>query len=173
MVLQPNSLQGTASDHQPEWSPNDSLIVFISDRSGNWDIWTIPSDGGNVTQLTTNPGNDMYPCWSPDGTKIAFTSDRSGNRDIWIIDVSPIIAVEEETTDLPTTFKLIQNYPNPFNPSTTITYQNPQISFVTLKIYDVLGNEIATLVDEQKPAGKYELEFDAARHYQAEYISIK
>jgi photosystem II stability/assembly factor-like uncharacterized protein len=58
-------------------------------------------------------------------------------------------------------FKLSQNYPNPFNPLTKIEYQIPQLSFVTLKIYDVLGNEITTLVNEEKPAGSYEVEFDA------------
>jgi len=59
------------------------------------------------------------------------------------------------------TFLLAQNYPNPFNPVTTIKYQIPKISFVTLKIYDVLGNEITTLVNQEKPSGRYEVEFDA------------
>jgi len=56
-------------------------------------------------------------------------------------------------------YKLSQNYPNPFNPTTTIKYQIPEISFVTIKVYDVLGNEIATLVNEEKPAGEYNVEF--------------
>ena len=58
-------------------------------------------------------------------------------------------------------FSLSQNYPNPFNPNTSIKYQIPEISFVTIKVYDVLGNEIATVVNEEKPAGSYEVEFDA------------
>lgn len=58
-------------------------------------------------------------------------------------------------------YKLEQNYPNPFNPSTKITWQAPVNAHQTLKVYDVLGNEIATLVDEYKTAGKYEVEFSA------------
>ena len=59
-------------------------------------------------------------------------------------------------------FSLSQNYPNPFNPSTVISYRLPVIGFVTLMVYDILGNEIATLVNEEKPAGEYEVEFNAA-----------
>jgi hypothetical protein len=62
---------------------------------------------------------------------------------------------------LPVKFNLKQNYPNPFNPTTVISYQLPVSSPVTLKIYDILGNEVATLVNEIKPAGNYEVEFDA------------
>ena len=58
-------------------------------------------------------------------------------------------------------FSLYQNYPNPFNPSTKISWQVPVGSWQTLKIYDVLGNEVTTLVDEYKPAGNYEVEFNS------------
>ena len=61
---------------------------------------------------------------------------------------------------IPYTPMLKQNYPNPFNPTTKILFEIPQQGFVSLKIYDVLGNEIITLVDEEKPAGNYEVEFD-------------
>ncbi|RKZ00273.1 MAG: hypothetical protein DRQ13_00760 [Ignavibacteriae bacterium] len=60
------------------------------------------------------------------------------------------------------TYSLKQNYPNPFNPSTTISYQIPEISFVTIKVYDVLGNEVATLVNKENPIGSYEVEFNAS-----------
>jgi len=59
-------------------------------------------------------------------------------------------------------FNLGQNYPNPFNPSTVISYQLPVSGVVTLKVYDILGNEIATLVNEEKQPGNYEAEFDAS-----------
>lgn len=63
------------------------------------------------------------------------------------------------TTILPSTFELFQNYPNPFNPETVISYQLSTDSNVQLKIYDVLGKEIATLVNEFKPAGRYNSQF--------------
>ena len=59
-------------------------------------------------------------------------------------------------------FRLEQNFPNPFNPNTRISWQSPKSGWQTLKVYDVLGNEIITLVDEYKPSGFYEIEFDAA-----------
>jgi len=59
-------------------------------------------------------------------------------------------------------FTLEQNYPNPFNPSTKISWQSPVSSRQSLKVYDVLGNEVATLVDEYKPAGNYEVEFKSS-----------
>ena len=59
-------------------------------------------------------------------------------------------------------FKLDQNFPNPFNPSTKISWQSPIDSWQTLKIYDALGNEITTLIDEYKSVGRYEIEFDAS-----------
>jgi len=64
--------------------------------------------------------------------------------------------------NIPGAFILHQNYPNPFNPTTTIKYQIPEISFVTIIVYDVLGSEVATLVNEEKPVGNYEVEFNAA-----------
>ena len=60
-------------------------------------------------------------------------------------------------------FKLKQNYPNPFNPSTKIEFQIAKSEFVTLKVYDILGNEVATLVNEEKQPGNYAVNFNAAK----------
>ncbi len=59
---------------------------------------------------------------------------------------------------------LQQNYPNPFNPNTVIIYQLPVSSFAKLKVYDILGNEIAILVNERQNAGSYSVEFDASNY---------
>ena len=67
-----------------------------------------------------------------------------------------------EVTILPKQFALYQNYPNPFNPSTTISYDLPTNDFVTLKIYDVLGNEITTLINEEQQAGYHKINFNAS-----------
>ena len=76
------------------------------------------------------------------------------------IKVLPAITdVNENNLDL--RFVLEQNHPNPFNPSTMISWQSPVSGWQTLKIYDILGNEIATLVDEYRDAGRYEVEFNA------------
>jgi CubicO group peptidase (beta-lactamase class C family) len=72
------------------------------------------------------------------------------------------VVVEVAEDNLPSDFVLSQNYPNPFNPNTRISWQSPVGSWQTLKVYDVLGNEVATLVDEYKTAGDYEIIFEPA-----------
>ena len=104
-------------------------------------------------------------------------------------DLSPKGRIETYTTgvesesSLPQKFSLEQNYPNPFNPATTIKYSIPNVEtqhaashlqHVTLKIYNVIGQEITTLVDEQKPPGNYEISFDAGKLTSGVYLySIK
>lgn len=63
----------------------------------------------------------------------------------------------------PLKFELSQNYPNPFNPSTKIRFDLPTQAFISLKVYDVLGREVATLVNEMKQAGSYTVKWDASR----------
>ena len=91
------------------------------------------------------------------GNPLSITFD-PGN---WIMDkVESISDVQKK--DTPTEYILHQNYPNPFNPATTIKYQIPELSYVTLKVYDIIGNEVATLVNGEKFAGNYEVNFDGA-----------
>ncbi|MCL5029494.1 MAG: T9SS type A sorting domain-containing protein [Bacteroidetes bacterium] len=73
-----------------------------------------------------------------------------------------LTSVKEEKLSLEK-YTLYQNYPNPFNPSTTIKYQIPKSGLVQLKIYDILGREVATLVNEEKPSGNYEVTFDGSK----------
>jgi hypothetical protein len=70
-------------------------------------------------------------------------------------------ATDVESFDQVEDFELLSNYPNPFNPSTTIKYSIPTSEFVSLKVYDVLGSEVATLVNEEKPTGNYKVNFNA------------
>ncbi|RPI60879.1 MAG: T9SS C-terminal target domain-containing protein, partial [Ignavibacteriales bacterium] len=67
-----------------------------------------------------------------------------------------------DNPEIPVEYSLSQNYPNPFNPSTKITYSVASLSNVSLKIYDILGREVLTLVNEEKPAGRYEVNFNAS-----------
>ena len=76
--------------------------------------------------------------------------------------VSDLITNVEDKGNIIDDFKLKQNYPNPFNPNTRIKYQIPNAGLVILKVYDILGKEVSKLVDEYKPAGNYEVEFDAS-----------
>lgn len=75
-----------------------------------------------------------------------------------------------EEHSLVTDYSLRQNHPNPFNPLTTIKYQTSQNGFVTLKVYDILGKEIATLVNEEKPSGRYEVSFNASSFASGVYL---
>jgi hypothetical protein len=73
-----------------------------------------------------------------------------------------VVSVNNESKPIVNEFNLGQNYPNPFNPNTVIGFQLPVSGNVVLKIFDVIGNEVAVLVDEYKPAGEYEVEFNAS-----------
>jgi hypothetical protein len=92
-----------------------------------------------------------------------FNGDAAGSDTTYIFTVSsePFVNVDDDDS-VPAEFSLNQNYPNPFNPSTKISWQSPVSGHQTLKVYDILGNEVATLVDEYKEAGKYEVDFDAS-----------
>ena len=83
---------------------------------------------------------------------------------------STLTDVEKEEETIPTVFKLEQNYPNPFNPSTIIKFAVPERSNVLLKIYDLLGEEVITLVNEEMEAGWYRREFNASGYSTGVYI---
>ncbi|MCH8942235.1 MAG: T9SS type A sorting domain-containing protein [Bacteroidetes bacterium] len=76
---------------------------------------------------------------------------------------SVVTAIDDNQIKQPNSFILMQNYPNPFNPSTTIQYVIISRQFVSLKVYDILGREVATLVNEEKPIGSYRINFNGSK----------
>jgi hypothetical protein len=76
-------------------------------------------------------------------------------------EILTLVDVDSPGEGIPVTYALDQNYPNPFNPATTISYDLPEAGPVSLKIYDLLGSEVATLVDDNQGAGRHEVLFDA------------
>ena len=84
---------------------------------------------------------------------------------------STLVGVDDDfKNEIPSQYILAQNYPNPFNPTTQISYSIPSSENVSLKIYDVLGNEVATLVDAVQGTGNYSVSFDAAKHSSGIYF---
>jgi len=86
---------------------------------------------------------------------------------VFSIDIVSDVDVENQN---PLEFNLAQNYPNPFNPSTTIKYAVPKTSLVSIKVYDLIGQEVASLVNEMKDAGTYEVKFDGRNLASGVYI---
>jgi hypothetical protein len=86
--------------------------------------------------------------------------------------IMPLVNADPFAGLIPVKYKLSQNYPNPFNPSTRISYEIPGKSMVTLKIYDMLGKELRTLVNETKDAGKYSVDFNASALPSGIYFSV-
>lgn len=78
-----------ADDVQPRFSPDGKRVAFCSNRTGNWDVWTVNLDGTNLTQLTRDGSDEIAPCWSPDGQQIAFClwGKRSQQWEIWLLSV--------------------------------------------------------------------------------------
>jgi hypothetical protein len=128
--------------------------------------------GGGVQTIAPNESYDLTIQFNPTGGDTIATLTIDCNE-IGTLNTIYLVGHNYETTvDVeeqhfagiaPENFTLYQNYPNPFNPSTTLLFVIGQSSFVSLKIYDVLGREVATLVDEYKPAGSYEVEFDVGQ----------
>jgi hypothetical protein len=86
----------------------------------------------------------------------------NGRGDIKVSLANISIPVQEITVELPTKYDLAQNYPNPFNPTTNVQFSIIKVQYVTLKVFDILGHEVATLVNESLKPGTYEAAFDGA-----------
>jgi hypothetical protein len=89
---------------------------------------------------------------------------------VWRRPASEIMSVQLASSDIPAQSRLEQNYPNPFNPTTRIPFMVRESQIVSLKVYDVLGREVATLVNESLTPGSYEVTFDAAGLASGVYI---
>ena len=83
-----------------------------------------------------------------------------------------VTSIEDYIVNLPSEYLLYQNYPNPFNPSTTISYLLPERSFITIRVYDILGKEIRSIIEEEQSAGQYELEFESNNLPSGFYIYV-
>jgi hypothetical protein len=112
-----------------------------------FDITIKPSTPGSTDHALKVQGySNTYAAWN----------------DTFLFHVYPPVGVAEEPPGVPLTTSLQQNYPNPFNPTTSIKYQLPSTNHVTLAVFDLLGREVATLVDEVKQPGTYTVEWDAS-----------
>ncbi|MGB5847117.1 MAG: phytase [Ignavibacteriaceae bacterium] len=119
-----------------------------------------------ITGVSNTDGIASYPYPLPDyplGVFAALNDDHAVAIVGWDKIFDKIFAATgiEEEKKTPRSFELFQNFPNPFNPTTSIRYTVSSKQFVSLKVYNVLGNEIVTLVNEDKPGGDYEVEFSA------------
>jgi photosystem II stability/assembly factor-like uncharacterized protein len=123
-------------------------------------IWYSSNNGTNWVQQYRGPGTQLF---------YHLTKSRAGAT-LWAVRSTggisrygqPITGVTPISSEVPSSYSLSQNYPNPFNPVTKINYELPKSGLVTMKVYDVLGQEVATLVNEVKNAGTYNVEFNGA-----------
>jgi len=149
------------------YKKNNELVFYSEkvDSVGNseWaDIELANEGGGDITFVSDGNGGAIV-VWSRFLYGIfAQQISKDGNLGEVIVSVK-----DEDSENLPSEYSLEQNYPNPFNPSTTIQYSIPRsteyysVSQTTLKVYDILGREVATLVNEKQNAGNYEVNFNA------------
>ncbi len=147
----PSNLFISLSDRIRSFSYGDNFIWVGIDRMNKFNAVTGEYLGnieipGTAAELLFN-----NKFWSYDETNNALNIYNLPT--VGVEENNPFSTVEE--------FSLAQNYPNPFNPSTIISWQSPVGSYQTLKVFDVLGNEVATLVNEYKPAGSYSVTFEA------------
>jgi len=147
---------------------NSDNYIFAGTEEGG--IFRSTDNGNNWFQINnglTNLSLYRVMCLAINSRNQIFAGAYNGifrstdNGDNWVpVNNGLSNSVENNNNFTPITFALYQNYPNPFNPSTKIKYSIPGTSFVTLKIYDILGREMSTLVNEEKLSGNYEIEFN-------------
>ncbi len=149
------------------WQPNiepDLSSYEISRKIGDeWNIIGITKDSSfaDTSIYSISSENHLTTSYRVRAKDIQnFYSIYSDSQSINTISVHKITSVDEKTGIKE--YKLYQNYPNPFNPSTTIKYSIPHSAHVILKVYDILGREAAVLVNEQKAAGTYKIDFNAS-----------
>jgi hypothetical protein len=157
------------------WSKNQEPDISI------YEVWRkVAEMGGNWQLIGTTTNNyfvDNEYYYAPKAGDFTLTyrvraKDIGNNFSLYSNEVTVRAEYlgKENLAGNNTEYKLIQNYPNPFNPSTKISYSIKEDGFVTLKVYDILGVEIATLVNEQKTAGTYEADFNAANLPSGMYV---
>ena len=131
----------------PAYKVNATLPIILTPYgTANISVSFKPENDGDYF-------DDLHLRWDKEGQRIAQVVPLIGSTD-------PNFSSVESESKL-SDFYLSQNYPNPFNPSTKIKYYIPELKFTTLKVFDILGNEIATLVNEEKRAGTYEINWYA------------
>ncbi len=133
-------------------------IGFANENTG----WVGKQTGD--TYKTTNGGlNWVLDPWGQNVNRFRMFNDTSGYAAGEIIyKFTTPLGIQQISSEIPDKFSLQQNYPNPFNPSTKINWQVSNSAFVQLKVYDALGNEVGTLVNEKQNAGSYSVDFNAA-----------
>ena len=134
---------------------HDNRLIAMLSRAG-FARFYISNNSGNSWSLLSQLNNIFTYDFEIVNRKL-FTASFDG---IYKFNIATV-PVEDEVS--PFKFSLEQNYPNPFNPNTSIVYSVPSNEYVSLNVYDVLGNKIAALVDEQKQAGIYEINFDGSK----------
>ncbi len=147
-----------AGNLRPDWSGIKGGMWYVFDVNTKEQV-----DSVGIPLGDSSAGGVYSPrgaAWSNDG-KTMYLADYDYN----IVGVWKRVGtgIEETGEGIPTEYKLSQNYPNPFNPTTVINFSIPEAGDVTLKIYDMLGREVATLVNESKQAGSYRVTFDASK----------
>ncbi len=158
--------------YSTQWLTGATLKLHISTNGGtNWtELWTADNDGQPWDWR--NKVIDITAYANKQNLKLAWQYVGS-DGDIVAIDGIKLVGgttdVDDENITI-TDYMLFQNYPNPFNPVTIIQYSIPKISKVTLKIYDILGCEISTLINEEKPAGFYKVNWNASSYPSGVYF---